>query len=279
MSHATQAMPMSADQDSRQRVALGVAYQGSSYYGWQSQADGNTIQDKLEHALAQFTAGDSVSTLCAGRTDSGVHGLMQVVHFDTDTERDEASWVRGTNRYLPKDIAVQWARLVPRDFHARATALTRRYAYILMAHGVRPCLDDQRVGWIHQPLNAADMAQAAKHLLGEHDFSSFRAAQCQSPTPIKTLLRADLKQRGAYIRLDFEGTAFLHHMIRNIMGCLVDIGLGRQSPDWIKDVLAARSRAAASPTFSPSGLYFLGPTYDRAWGLPTQTPAFDSLPL
>jgi tRNA pseudouridine38-40 synthase len=262
-----------------QRIALGVAYQGAAYFGWQSQVDGNTIQDKLERALQQFTAGEPISTVCAGRTDSGVHGLMQVVHFDTPVERDEASWVRGTNRYLPSDIAVQWARVVPRAFHARASARTRRYAYILMADGVRPCLDAQRVGWIHQPLHAANMAAAAQHLLGEHDFSSFRAAQCQSPTPIKTLLRADLSQRGAYIRLDFEGNAFLHHMIRNIMGCLVDIGLGRQSVGWIQDVLAARSRDAASPTFSPSGLYFLGPTYDAQWALPTDTPAFDSLPL
>ena len=272
--HATSTEPAQ-----RHRVALGVAYLGSGYYGWQSQADGNTVQDKLEQSLGQFIAGTSPSTLCAGRTDSGVHGLMQVVHFDTNTERDEASWVRGTNRYLPKDIAVQWARIVPRAFHARASARTRRYAYILMADGVRPCLDDQRVGWIHQPLNAAHMSEAAQLLLGEHDFSSFRAAQCQSPTPIKTLLRADITQRGAYIRVDFEGNAFLHHMIRNIMGCLVDIGLGRQKPEWIQTVLAARSRAAASPTFSPSGLYFLGPTYDAEWGIPARTPAFDSLPL
>jgi tRNA pseudouridine38-40 synthase len=262
-----------------QRIALGVAYQGSAYFGWQSQADGNTVQDKLELALGQFTAGEAVSTVCAGRTDSGVHGLMQVVHFDSHTLRDEASWVRGTNRYLPKDIAVQWARVMPKAFHARGSAITRRYAYIVMADGVRPCLDVDRVGWIHQPLHAGHMATAAQYLLGEHDFSSFRAAQCQSPTPIKTLLRADLTHMGAYIRLDVEGNAFLHHMIRNIMGCLVDIGLGRRSPEWIKEVLAARNRNAASPTFSPSGLYFLGPTYDAHWGLPERTPAFDSLPL
>ena len=262
-----------------QRIALGVAYQGSAYFGWQSQADGNTVQDKLQLALGQFTAGESIGTVCAGRTDSGVHGLMQVVHFDSHTYRDEASWVRGTNRYLPKDIAVQWARVVPKTFHARGSALTRRYAYIVMADGVRPCLDVDRVGWIHHPLQTAHMATAAQYLLGEHDFSSFRAAQCQSPSPVKTLLRADLTHMGAYIRLDVEGNAFLHHMIRNIMGCLIDIGLGRRSPEWIKEVLAARNRNAASPTFSPSGLYFLGPTYDAHWGLPERTPAFDSLPL
>jgi tRNA pseudouridine38-40 synthase len=263
----------------RQRIALGVAYDGRAYNGWQSQADGKTVQDQLERSLQAFTAGGRPSTLCAGRTDSGVHGLMQVVHFDTDTPRDTVSWMRGTNRYLPRDISVQWARVVPPSFHARASAITRRYAYILYAGGVRPTIDCGRVGWIHRPVDTHAMQSAAACLAGTHDFSSFRAAQCQSHTPVKTLSPITMRVKGSYVRLDFEANAFLHHMIRNIMGCLVDIGLGRQQPDWLADVLAAKSRKAASPTFSADGLYFLGPTYASSFDLPTHCDAFDGLPI
>ena len=262
-----------------QRVALGVSYDGRAYNGWQSQADGNTVQDQLETALQSFATGPKPSTLCAGRTDAGVHGLMQVVHFDTPITRDPLSWVRGTNRYLPRDIAIQWAHFVPREFHARASALTRRYAYILYAGRVRPTIDRARVGWIHHSVDVDAMRAAASCLTGTHDFSSFRASQCQSHTPIKTLEPIRLKTRGAYVRLDFEANAFLHHMIRNIVGCLVDIGIGRQQPEWLNEVLAARSRSAASPTFSADGLFFLGPRYPEAFGLPTHCDPFDGLPL
>lgn len=262
-----------------QRVALGVSYDGRAYNGWQSQVDGNTVQDQLEAALQSFATGSRPSTLCAGRTDAGVHGLMQVVHFDTPIMRDPLSWVRGTNRYLPRDIAIQWARFVPREFHARANALTRRYAYILYAGRVRPTIDRARVGWIHRSVDVDAMQAAASCLTGTHDFSSFRASQCQSHTPIKTLAPIRLKARGAYVRLDFEANAFLHHMIRNIMGCLVDVGIGRQQPDWLSEVLTARSRRAASPTFSADGLFFLGPRYPEAFGLPTHCDPFDGLPL
>ncbi len=170
-----------------QRVALGVSYDGRAYNGWQSQADGNTVQDQLETALQSFATGPKPSTLCAGRTDAGVHGLMQVVHFDTPITRDPLSWVRGTNRYLPRDIAIQWAHFVPREFHARASALTRRYAYILYAGRVRPTIDRARVGWIHHSVDVDAMRAAASCLTGTHDFSSFRASQCQSHKPINTL--------------------------------------------------------------------------------------------
>ena len=256
---------------------MGVCFNGSAYQGWQSQSSGQTVQDQLEKALAQFTT-HKVSTLCAGRTDAGVHGLMQVIHFDTVLVRDIASWVRGTNRYLPSDIAIQWAREVPPTFHCRGSAVARRYAYIVLESPVRPSLESGRVGWVYRPLNLQAMQQAAAHLIGEHDFTSFRASSCQALSPVKRLTQIAIHQHGPYWRLEFEGSAFLHHMIRNIMGCLVTIGQGFESPDWMHEVLQARSRKAAAPTFSPDGLYFKGPVYDAHWGLPEATPAFDWLP-
>jgi tRNA pseudouridine38-40 synthase len=253
------------------RLALGIAYSGTAYQGWQSQSTGLTIQDKLEKALSQFADVPRISTLCAGRTDAGVHGLMQVVHFDTDIDREPHSWVRGTNRYLPSDIAVQWAQVVPGNFHCRGI-------YVLLDSRVRPSLEAGRVGWVYHPLNEDAMRQASQHLLGEHDFSSFRASSCQALSPVKTLRQIDISKRGAYWRFEFEGNAFLHHMIRNIMGCLVSIGQGQQSPDWMREVLLAKSRDAAAPTFSPDGLYFAGPIYSPEWGLPDTTPVFDWLP-
>ena len=263
------------------RLALGISYNGQPYQGWQSQLSGLTVQDKLEGALGKFTGqppGDRISTLCAGRTDAGVHGLMQVVHFDTPLSRDTHAWVRGTNAHLPRDIAVQWAREVPGAFHCRASAISRRYVYILLESQVRPSVDAGRVGWVYKPLDMQTMTQAANLLLGEHDFSSFRASSCQALSPVKIMLRTDISQRGAYWRFEFEANAFLHHMIRNIMGCLVAIGQGKHPPQWISDVLAARDRDAGAPTFSPDGLYFLGPRYDAHWGLPDRTVAYDSLP-
>ena len=259
------------------RVALGVSYNGQSYDGWQSQPSGRTVQDQLEKALGKF-ADQRISTLCAGRTDAGVHGLMQVVHFDTSAERTPYAWVRGTNSLLPRDIAVQWAHVVPEEFHCRASALSRRYAYSLLESPVRPSVDTGRVGWVFQPLDMAAMQAAATRLLGEHDFTSFRASACQALSPVKNLMRAEVSRRGAYWRFEFEANAFLHHMIRNIMGCLIVIGQGKQPPEWIDEVLAARNRDAAAPTFSPDGLYFLGPRYDARWGLPDRTPAYDWLP-
>ena len=259
------------------RLALGVSYNGQAYQGWQSQLSRQTAQDQLELALGKFT-GQRISTLCAGRTDAGVHGLMQVVHFDTPLERAASSWVRGTNAFLPRDMAVEWAQVMPQEFHCRASALSRRYAYIVMESPVRPSLDAGRVGWSFRALDLLAMQAAALHLLGEHDFTSFRASACQALSPVKTLQRIDISQRGAYWRFEFEANAFLHHMIRNIMGCLITIGTGSQPPEWMAEVLQARSRDVAAPTFSPDGLYFLGPVYDPVWGLPERTPAFDWLP-
>ncbi len=259
------------------RIALGLSYNGQAYQGWQSQSSGQTVQDYLEKALGTFTA-QRVSTLCAGRTDAGVHALMQVVHFDTDRERDAHSWTRGTNANLPGDIAVQWALQTPDAFHCRACATSRRYAYVLLESPVRPSVETGRVGWSFRPLDEAAMRRAAGYLMGEHDFTSFRAAQCQALSPVKNMLAININRRGAYWRIEFEANAFLHHMIRNIMGCLVSIGQGKRPADWLLEVLEARDRKVAAPTFSPDGLYFLGPRYDPKWGIPDRTAAYDGLP-
>ncbi len=260
------------------RLALGISYNGQAYQGWQSQSSGLTVQDKLEAALGRFAARQRVSTLCAGRTDAGVHALMQVVHFDTPLQRDSNAWVRGPNSHLPRDIAVHWAREVPDAFHCRASAVSRRYAYILLASPVRPSVFAGRVGWTYRSLDHDAMQKAATFLLGQHDFSSFRASACQALSPIKNLQRIDITRRGTYWRFEFEANAFLHHMIRNIMGCLLVIGQGKYPPEWIQTVMDARDRDAAAPTFSPDGLYFLGPRYEAHWGLPDRTDAYDALP-
>jgi tRNA pseudouridine38-40 synthase len=259
------------------RIALGLSYNGTAYDGWQSQPSGRTVQDKLEKALSEL-ADERITTNCAGRTDAGVHGLMQVVHFDTTAERSPHSWVRGTNTHLPDDIAVQWAQPVPDEFHCRASATSRRYAYVLLESPVRPSIEAHRAGWVFQPLDLRAMQASLPHLLGEHDFTSFRAAQCQALSPVKNLMRVEIAKRGSFWRFEFEANAFLHHMIRNIMGCLIVIGQGKQSPEWMAEVIAAKSRDAAAPTFMPDGLYFLGPRYDAKWGLPDRTPSFDWLP-
>jgi tRNA pseudouridine38-40 synthase len=261
----------------RRRIALGVAYRGVAYHGWQSQPDGQTVQDHLELALSRF-ADAPVATFCAGRTDAGVHALNQVVHFTAPVERDAFSWVRGTNRYLPRDIAVQWCHDVAETFHARNSARGRRYTYLLLESPVRPALEHGLAGWVFRPLDGDAMRSAACHLVGEHDFSSFRSADCQAASPVRQLKSIAIARHGAYWRFDFDGVAFLHHMVRNILGCLVAVGHGNRAPAWLADVLAARSRDAAAPTFAADGLYFAGPYYDASHGLPEHTPAFDWLP-
>lgn len=259
------------------RIALGISYSGNGYEGWQSQLSRNTVQDQLELALTRFAV-QPVRVMCAGRTDAGVHALMQVAHFDTTVQREAASWVRGTNAFLPADIAVQWAQHVPDTFHSRGSAIARRYAYVVLESPVRPSVEAKRVGWVYRPLDGAAMQQAIAHLMGERDFSSFRAAQCQAKSPVKTISRIEISQRAGYWRFEFEANAFLHHMIRNIMGCLLAIGQGRYPPDWLAEVVAARNRKVAAPTFSPDGLYFLGPVYEDHHGLPARTAAYDWLP-
>ena len=259
------------------RLALGVSYRGSAYHGWQSQPGGQTVQDALEAALSAFVA-QPVRTVCAGRTDAGVHAFNQVVHLDSPVQREAFSWLRGTNRHLPADIALQWVLPVPADFHARFHARGRRYRYLLLESAMRPALEAGAVGWTFRPLHAEAMRAAAALLVGEHDFSSFRSSECQAKSPVKTLRAIAISRRGAYWRFDFDGSAFLHHMVRNIMGCLVAVGSGRMAPGWLGEVLAARCRDVAAPTFPADGLYFAGPYYDPMLGLPAHTPAMDWLP-
>jgi tRNA pseudouridine38-40 synthase len=249
------------------RIALGLEYCGAGFHGWQSQPQGNTVQDVLEVALAQI-AGESLGVICAGRTDAGVHATQQVVHFDTCIERPLSAWVRGVNSHLPSGVAVRWAQPVSDDFHARFSARGRRYRYLLVNRAQRPGLWQGRVGWIHLPLDIELMQSAAQRLVGEHDFSAFRAANCQAKTPVKNLSRAEISIRGNLIVFDFEASAFLHHMVRNLVGTLVYIGKGAQAPGWVDELLLAKDRKQAAPTFAPDGLYFRGPVYEAHWNLP-----------
>jgi tRNA pseudouridine38-40 synthase len=219
-----------------------------------------------------------VRTVCAGRTDTGVHALNQVVHLDTEIDRAPQSWVRGTNRFLPADIAVQWCCVRDAAFHARYSAQGRRYVYVLLESVVRPAIEAGSVGWSFRPLEAAPMREAAQLLIGEHDFSAFRSAECQAATPVKTMRAIEIERHGAYWRFSFDASAFLHHMVRNLMGCLVAVGSGARDPAWLARVLAAGDRALAAPTFPADGLYFVGPYYDASHALPTRTAAMGWLP-
>lgn len=256
------------------RVALGVEYYGTNFRGWQSQAGGGTVQDALQSALCRI-AGVPVGVLCAGRTDAGVHATQQVVHFDTDVERPLTAWVRGVNSHLPDGVSVRWATPVTDEFHARFSARGRRYRYLLLNRAQRPGLWQGRVGWFHLPLDVAAMQQAAARLLGEHDFSAFRAAECQAKSPVKTMTQALVRSYGNMVVFDFEASAFLHHMVRNLVGTLVYIGKGAQPASWVDELLGVKDRKLAAPTFSPDGLYFRGPVYEQQWGLPD--PADDFL--
>lgn len=249
------------------RIALGLEYDGAGFHGWQSQPNGNTVQDSLERALAEV-AGGRMRVVCAGRTDAGVHALCQVVHFDTPALRPDSAWVRGTNAHLPDQVAVRWAQTVDAEFHARFSARSRSYRYLLHNHPVRPALNHGRMGWYHHPLDVEEMRRAALHLLGEHDFSAFRAAECQAKSPVKTLSRADVSRCGDMVVLEFRANAFLHHMVRNLVGALVAVGRGKHPPGWVAEVLAGRDRGRAAPTFSPAGLYFDGAEYESRWCLP-----------
>ncbi len=259
------------------RVVLGIGYRGQAYQGWQSQPGGSTVQDQLERALGKF-ADQPLRTMCAGRTDTGVHALNQVVHLDTALEREPQSWVRGTNRFLPADIAVQWCRLADESFHARYSAIGRRYVYVLLESVVRPAVESGMVGWSFRPLDSAAMQAAAQLLLGEHDFSAFRSAECQAPSPVKTMRAIGISRRGAYWRFEFDASAFLHHMVRNLMGCLVAVGSGARGVDWLAEVIASKERRLAAATFPADGLYFVGPYYDAIHAIPDRTAAMDWLP-
>jgi len=249
------------------RIALGIEYNGAPFHGWQSQADGSGVQDALERALAAI-AGARTHAVAAGRTDAGVHATLQVAHFDTDAARPDTAWVRGANALLPEAMAVRWALPIGPDFHARFAATGRHYTYLLLDRPVRPALLNRRVGWYHRPLAVEAMRAAAAALLGKHDFSAFRAAECQAKSAVKTLDRLDIAREDDVIRFDFHADAFLQHMVRNIVGALVYVGSGRQAPGWIAELLQRRDRTRGAPTFAACGLYLTGIDYPPRWNLP-----------
>lgn len=253
------------------RIALGLEYDGAAFCGWQHQPSGCAVQDHVEAALARF-ADHPVAITAAGRTDAGVHASAQVVHFDTMAERDDASWVRGPNTFLDRRIRIQWACRVAPEFHARFSAQRRTYHYLLLDAAVAPGLLAGKVGWFHRPLDVGAMAQAARAVVGEHDFSAFRDAQCQARSPVRTVSQARVERRGPLVVVTVEANAFLHHMVRNLVGALVYVGAGRQAPGWVGELLAARDRGLSAPTFAPDGLYLAAIAYDPAFGLPAFRP-------
>jgi len=255
------------------RIALGVEYDGSAFQGWQQQPCGNTVQDALQAALSRI-AGLPIAVVCAGRTDAGVHATAQVVHFDTRVERPLSAWVRGTNTYLPAAVAVRWAHPVADAFHARFSAYARCYRYLLINRPQRTGVWHGRAGWYHHLLNVEVMQQAAKMLLGEHDFSAFRAADCQARSPVRTIRKADVQRSGEMIVFDFEAGAYLHHMVRNLVGSLVYVGQGKHPAEWIGHLLTLRDRRLAAPTFSAAGLYLVAVKYEPLWGLPVSKDSF-----
>ena len=254
-----------------QRIVLMLEYRGQNWSGWQIQPERPTLQQALEQALAAI-AGVNITVTAAGRTDAGVHACMQVVHFDAPVKRPLQAWVRGVNSYLPESMAVWWAGEVAPEFHARFSALARSYDYWLLNHAVRPALMSQQVGWSHWPLDVACMHEAVQFLLGQHDFSAFRAVDCQANSPVKTVREAKVELVGGLVRFQITADAFLHHMVRNLMGSLLLIGSKRKPVDWLWHLLQAGDRSLAGPTFMPDGLYLSRVEYAAHWGLPSAPP-------
>jgi tRNA pseudouridine38-40 synthase len=254
------------------RIAVGIEYDGSRYRGWQRQERAPSVQAEVERALA-FVADHPVEATCAGRTDAGVHALAQVAHFDTSAERAARSWVLGANTRLPPDIAILWAAPVDAAFHARYSAVARSYRYVIHNRLSRPAVLRRRVCWVHEPLDAAAMHDAAQVLVGEHDFSAFRAAECQSRTPIRRIERIAVSRKGEFVALEVTANAFLHHMVRNIAGTLIEIGRGDRPAGWAGELLAARDRRAAGHNADAGGLYLTGVRYPPEAGLALAEPA------
>jgi len=257
------------------RYALTLAYDGSCFSGWQTQPGGAAAQDVLERALSAV-AGQTISTVCAGRTDAGVHALRQVVHFDTEARRPLSAWVRGTNAHLPEAIAVRSATAVADSFHARYGATRRRYRYLLYRSQVRHPLLARRAGWTFRAVDVASMRTAAGALVGEHDFSAFRSAQCQAASPVRRVEELSLRECGPFVVFTFVANAFLHHMIRNLVGSLLAVGEGRRDPSWIAALLAGRDRTLAAATFAPDGLYLDGAQYDERHAVPSWSEGDDA---
>ena len=249
------------------RIALGIEYDGHGFVGWQFQDNGPSVQEAVEKALTEV-ADEPIRVVCAGRTDTGVHALGQVVHFDTSAERSMRAWIFGANANLPKGVAVTWAEAVSDDFHARFSARVRRYRYVIFNRPVRPTFLAYRVAWQFRPLDQALMAQGAQHLIGEHDFSAFRAAGSQSKTPVRRMDRVDVWRKDDMVFIEVAANAFLHHMVRNIAGVLMTVGTGEQQPDWVKEVLEGQDRTLAGVTAPAHGLYLLDVDYSPDFDLP-----------
>ena len=249
------------------RIALGIEYDGGAYCGFETQTNGPTVQATLEDAISAV-AGNRIQTICAGRTDARVHACGQVVHFDCSVDRSSRSWVFGSNSNLPRDINVLWARAVDSGFHARFSATRRHYRYLLLNRPIRSALLDGRTAWECRPLDALAMQKAADLLCGEHDFSAYRSSACQAPNPVRTVHRLDVERRENMIRIDVEANAFLHHMVRNIVGVLMAVGLGKQDPEWASQVLEGRDRAKGAVTAPACGLYLMAVRYPDQFDLP-----------
>jgi tRNA pseudouridine38-40 synthase len=254
------------------RIALGIEYDGSAFHGWQTQQQGvRTVQEELEQALAKVAAAP-VRVQCAGRTDTGVHATGQVVHFDCQAVRPMRSWILGSNVNLPYDVNVSWAREVSLDFNARFCATGRRYRYIISNRFTRSALMSRKVVWVHQPLDWMRMHEAAQHLVGMHDFSSYRALGCQAKSPVREMRSIQVSQRGDLIFIDLYANAFLHHMVRNIAGVLIAIGKGEQEIDWSREILELRDRTLGGVTAPPQGLYLTEVEYPAEWDVPAPSP-------
>lgn len=250
------------------RYAASVQYDGSHYHGWQRlKNDLPTVQAAVEKAISKV-ANHPVAVVCAGRTDAGVHGCNQIIHFDSDAERIERGWTYGSNTSLPDDIAINWVKPVSHDFHARFSALWRRYRYVIFNHPIRPAHLPKGVTWNYHPLNVERMKAAALQLVGEHDFTSYRTVHCQAKNPVRTISRLDVSRHGNLIVLDIQANAFLHHMVRNIAGVLMAVGSGQHEPEWSEQVLEARDRSAGGVTARSYGLYFVDVGYPDEFGLP-----------
>lgn len=250
------------------RIALGIEYDGASHFGWQRQREVPSVQEYLEKALSAV-ANASVEVQCAGRTDAGVHATGQVVHFDCDATRPDRAWTLGVNANLPDSVAVTWCKQVEDGFHARFSATHRRYRYVIYNAALRPAILFSGVTHVYRELNAEKMHEAAQALLGEQDFTSFRAALCQSRTPFRNVTHVSVSRQGRYVIIDIRANAFLHHMVRNIAGSLIEIGAGEKPVEWIADLLLLKDRTAAAATAKPNGLYLVDVTYPSEFGLPS----------
>lgn len=251
------------------RYALGIEYDGSGFLGWQRHGNGPTVQVAVEAALS-FVAHAPVTVVCSGRTDSGVHAACQVIHFDTDATRSGRAWVLGTNTRLPDAVRALWCREVADDFHARYSARARSYRYRILNRAIPPAMQRHYLSWERLPLDAPAMDRAAQALLGEHDFSAFRTAQCQAKHPMRNLQGISVHREGEVLTIDVQANAFLHHMVRNIVGSLVEVGRGERAEAWLGELLAGRNRTVAGPTAPAEGLVFLGPRYPAACDLPAE---------